>query len=176
MKKHSFILLVFLFIICTASKCKKETSNPNSDDGLPPATQTGANIFACKVNGKPWISGSDIYILAGGVSADTLFATGSIGDLTYFERLTLKINGHLSQGATYPIDNTGVNFLRLSTNKSCTGNLGTVINSSSVNGRILLTKLDTTHKIISGTFIGTIPVPNCDTFHITNGRFDIKYY
>lgn len=33
---------------------QRKKSNPNSDNGLPPATQTGQGIFACKVNGEPW--------------------------------------------------------------------------------------------------------------------------
>jgi hypothetical protein len=43
-------------------------------------------------------------------------------------------------------------------------------------GELALTKLDKINKIASGTFNCIIPIPNCDTLKVTDGRFDIKYY
>ena len=40
-----------LIVLCAAS-CKKDKQN---QDQLPPATQTGANTFACLINGKVFI-------------------------------------------------------------------------------------------------------------------------
>lgn len=65
MKPSIILSILCIAIISTASNCKKNTIDPNSDNGLPPVTQTGANIFACKVNGKPWISETSIYALGG---------------------------------------------------------------------------------------------------------------
>jgi hypothetical protein len=43
------------------------------------------------------------------------------------------------------------------------------------NGSLTLTKLDKSNHIISGNFSATIFKTGCDTIHITDGRFDMKY-
>lgn len=159
-----------------ASQCKKGTNTNSSDNayGLPNATQTGANIFACRVNGVNWISDNGILVMGGGISNDTLSATGSNGGVNYFERLVIQVLGGAVQGSQYQITPTSSNKLYLSTNRTCQG-IGSVTIYYAVEGIIVITKIDRTNKIISGTFNCKIPIPNCDTLNITDGRFDIRY-
>ncbi|HLS30810.1 MAG TPA: hypothetical protein VK021_08140 [Flavobacteriaceae bacterium] len=49
--KRLFLLVVL--ILCFA--CSKDDDNQS----LPPATQTGAGIFACYVDGKPYVTDSN---------------------------------------------------------------------------------------------------------------------
>lgn len=88
------VLLFFLLpAICILSfQCKK--SNPNSDNGLPPATQTGQGMFACRVNGLPWISDRGIYNIGGGLNNDTfdIFGTKKYND-GHIERLIIRLEG-----------------------------------------------------------------------------------
>ena len=49
--------LIILTLFATLSCCKKDDAN----DQLPPATQTGAGTFACKVNGQNFIDTSGGY-------------------------------------------------------------------------------------------------------------------
>jgi len=56
MKKPPFLTIFFSFILLTTC-CKKDDAN----DQLPPATQTGAGSFACKVNGQNFIDTSGGY-------------------------------------------------------------------------------------------------------------------
>lgn len=76
--KQTALLLMLAFTTLTASECKKPKPDPNSDNGLPPATQTGQGVFACKVNGQPWISERGLRNMGGGLHGDTLSAFGSM--------------------------------------------------------------------------------------------------
>jgi|GEM_PF-1181570 len=44
-------------------KCKKDDNL--DENGLPKATQTGAMLFACKVNGEKWVARRSIYDVGG---------------------------------------------------------------------------------------------------------------
>ncbi len=178
--KNTTLLLLLIILVTTSINCKKDTdSKPDNPYGLPNATRTGANTFAYLKNGVPQIAKSGIYTMAGNVTNDTLAISASSGDANYFERIGITIRGNLQEGMMYQIDNPapGYRIIGMSTNKNCLGYLGSnVINSYSTIGSVVLTKLDKTNKIISGTFNCKMPIPNCDTLNITEGRFDIKYY
>lgn len=162
----------------TASKCKKDQYNPYGDNGLPPATQDGRNIFACRVNGKPWISGTHMFDIGGGVG-DTLNVKGSNPkDGIYAERFYIQVNNLVSNVNTYRLNDTTKSFARYSTNQPCFDirngySLGI---GYSIDGQLNITRLDREKKIVSGTFSFIIPTQYCDTLHITDGRFDIKYF
>jgi hypothetical protein len=171
-------LLCYIFCLVTFftfSECKKEPVNPNTDDGLPPATQTGANIFACKIDGRSWISGTGIGIMNGHISNDTAWLTGADGDTNCFERISIRIDGgaNLSNSPFLIPSNSQASIL-FNANKSCEGLLGSaIINSYATQGKITITRIDSVNKVFSGIFECKVPMPNCDTLIITNGRFDI---
>ncbi len=178
MKTFKFILSVFLIItLFTFNQCKKcNTTDPAPDNpyGLPNATQTGANMFACRVNGNNWISKTDIYNLGAFVGSDTLSFGGSGGG-NYFNRLYFFIR-NASQGASYLLNDlqnrTGGVFITSTSNPCVNGTL----TSNSISGILSISKYDVPNNIISGNFNCTIPIPQCDTLKITDGRFDIKFH
>jgi len=146
---------------------------------LPLATQTGANIFACRVNGAAWISKTGSFNLGGGLTNDTLYVHGSNPEsASYYELFNIAIAGLVIGNNFYLLNDTSRYFAEFSTNKPC------FINSSgfgvgsgkSYNGQVSLTKVDTVQKILSGTFWFNIKTDFCDTLKITDGRFDIRYY
>jgi hypothetical protein len=52
--KISWVSLLCLLIAITINSCGKKTLPPTVDsDGLPFATQTGANTFGCLIDGMP---------------------------------------------------------------------------------------------------------------------------
>jgi len=179
MKPVSRLLTAFLFItMFSFNQCKKnrDAIPPDNPYGLPNATQTGANIFACRVNGVNWISKNGIVNMGGGVSNDTLSAHGKTGDNTYFDLIEFTIQGGAVQGGQYDFNITGGKKINFETSQSCNGHLGPVLQQVSASGAGVITKIDRINKIISGSFNCKMPVAGCDTLNITDGRFDINYY
>lgn len=176
MKATTILTFFTLFAVAACTSCKKNAEPaPDNPYGLPNATQSGANVFAYLNNGVPQIAKNSIYTMGGGVKNDTLYATGESGDANYFESLGLAISGGLKKDSIYPIY-AQKNVIKMVTNKSCLGYLGSnVITAFATSGSILPLKIDLQNKIISGTFNCKIPIANCDTVKITEGRFDIKY-
>jgi hypothetical protein len=165
---------ILLFIAFVFSQCKKEPVNPNTDDGLPPATQTGANIFACKVNGQNWISGKSSPDLGVSITSDTLAIKGTYHSIGV-ETIYLLIKENLQQDVAYDVNIN--NSITYTTTRLCNSGTINFYNYHSNEGQVKLSKLDRTNKIISGTFFFNIIRQNCgDTLRFTNGRFDIKYY
>jgi hypothetical protein len=175
MRIKTQITLFLLYFITTANECKK-TGPPKTDNGLPFPTQTGANIFACRVNGKNWIAETSIFHIRGGVSDDTLAVSADISD-NGFELISLIVKGNAIQGGMYSFSDTIKALAEFRTNKLCGIQTGAVYRYFSTTGEIGITKLDITNKILSGTFSFIAPRINCsDSLKITDGRFDIKYY
>ena len=55
MKNLKVFWLGVLALCCIFAACKKDKTNEDPEDQLPPATQTGTNTFGCLVNGKVYI-------------------------------------------------------------------------------------------------------------------------
>ncbi len=170
------------FITLTASECKKSKPDPNSDNGLPPATQEGKDVFACKVNGQPWISQRGLRNMGGGLHGDTLrvFGTMTLADES-IERFHLVLAGtYDSSKQFYQLNDTSnayIGYLKTG-GAPCfntTGGYSGVARKIS-GGQLTITKADPTTKIIAGTFNFTVPRDYCDTLKVTEGRFDIRYY
>jgi len=168
-----FFILVFS---CINIKCKKtNTPDPDNPYGLPNATQTGANTFACRINNTLWISRTGIYYMGAEINNDSLGITGSPKFENYFADLILEIKGDLQENKVYNLNST-TNLSTYISNSNCFGVSSNAISTKGVNGVIKLTRLDKSNKIVSGLFNFSIPIPNCDTLKVTDGRFDIKYY
>jgi len=192
MAKYFFYVALFI-LSATTVQCNKN----GVDAELPPETQTGAGTFACKINGVSWQykdpnyeflstkpktrwsfdpndMGGYFYIgalrYADGSNANDLIVLQ--GDsLKYFKEKTVNnFDGY----------NAGVKYINYDfKNGQCyeyrtTNALDTTKNYYS-SGKLTITKLDQTAKIISGNFYCTIKQNGCDTLKITDGRFDLKY-
>ena len=196
MFKHIFYA-VLLFISATTIQCTKTSTNPDDLNALPPETQTGAGTFACKINGVVWrykdpnyeflstkpktrwefdptCQNGNLYIggvqYLNGINEDNLLVISADSLLTYKERGANNI-GKFHFGMEYT--------LYSSNNSTCTDFSTTRLIDTSSNffssGKLIISKLDQTAKIISGTFYSTIKQSGCDTLKITEGRFDLKY-
>ena len=179
MKKIQTIPLAILLFICFCfAECHKDKSpEPDNPYGLPNATQTGAGVFACLINGQKFIAGSEpSYANGAQLRGDTLAIAGEPNNARYFEGIQFAIQGNLQQGQKYNIDSIST-IAVIGTDSTCLGISSNVVTSYSKSGMIQITKFDTISKIVSGVFNNCVfPISNCDTLYVTNGRFDYHYY
>ncbi len=186
-KQNFWVLILFCFL---SLHCKKTAV----DAELPPETQTGAGTFACLINGAVWqyknadnffttpktrwefdpsMYGGYLYIggirYVDGVNSTDLLSLVSDSLLFKKEKIINKPNLEF-----------GVRFIRNDSNvNECKDYSTAAINDTTRNfyssGKLTISKLDQTAKIIAGTFYCTIKQNGCDSLKITDGRFDIKY-
>jgi hypothetical protein len=184
MKQIQFVTISALLITCFCfAQCKKNNNTSTSDNpyGLPNATQNGTGIFACLINGQKFIAGyqdnpfahdyQNGYLFYG----DTLIITGEPKNGGYFQLIDFSINGNLHQGQIYNIDSVNVIAFYIS-DSTCQSISSSEVRSYSRTGTIELTRFDSANQIISGIFNCAFAIPNCDTLHVTDGRFDYHYY
>ncbi|MDJ1467129.1 hypothetical protein [Xanthocytophaga flava] len=168
-------IAIFLVTIVTSLlffSCEKEME-------LPPITQIGANTFGCRINGKAWVPEAgkpadynDILIYEfeeyrdSGVFQVRASNTKRGGYVALFSNVAGSVG-------TYPIsrtDSTHVTQVILGFGKCqyFSDEDATCV------GSITLTRVDYQAGILSGTFSYTISLPDCETIHVTDGRFDLK--
>lgn len=180
--KQTLLFLIITITICTlsCSSCKKETvTDPN---GLPTATQTGANTLGFLLNGQPWkpegFAGTSnlsidvdfgykngIFSIAAYqvISSNNItdFGIGIADSLNFVNApKTFKLGSNTLFGVYYSKDTCTYDYFS---------------NSIYRTGSLTITRLDKTARIISGTFYATLAKQGCDTVKITDGRFDMKY-
>ena len=178
------------------------------EDKLPAATQTGANTAGCIVDGLTWVPRQNGFLF-GGTSSPIIVHWGkvrggrhplslvlikNIDDVTHVHGET-----HLSlyppditQPGTFALDQPGnpsvVNgptaYADFHFNRSPTKQLRT---GPGAPGRLVVTRLETVARIVSGTFEFTpaevtsgltgngTPISGGKTARITEGRFDCKF-
>ncbi len=176
-------LLPPLFLIFTCfcfAQCKKHIHTPTPDNpyGLPNATQTGAGVFACRINGVNAIAKNDINSVGGWMSKnrDTL-SVGGIFRKVFFQQIAFgSLDKDREVKNVYPIEDSTTMYFLFSTDSTCRGGGANVINIHQATGTVVFTKIDTVKTIVSGTFSCRIPIPDCDTLNVTDGRFDITYH
>ncbi len=171
------ILVIMLF---TNSQCTKAPATPAADNpyGLPNATQTGANVFACRINGINQTAKNSIYSIGAWMSPndDTLNVFSRITG-NYFQSFTLgSIVKSRAINQSYSFENPAQTSFYYATDSTCIGVSSRVVEIFKAKGTIVYSKIDATNKIISGTFNCTLLVPGCDSIRVTDGRFDIKYH
>jgi len=187
--------MYFAFALSTSLiQCSKTTVDPN---GLPPETQTGAGTFACKINGVNWQYKDPYYELLStkpkiSWEFDKSYLGGylSIGALRYPDGknssdFIILVADSLNQANERKVNNSffsdfGVKYLNYVANNSLCENFSTYSSNDTTknyysSGKLTITKLDQSAKIIAGTFYCTIKQTGCDTLKITDGRFDLKY-
>ena len=187
MSKYIFYV-VLLLIFTTLMQCNK--------NGVSPETQTGAGIFTCKINGMPWTYRNPNYeFLSTKPVTNWEFDKSNMGGYLTISGLRYPDGINSSDFIFLQADSllilkekiidnfNGYNFGMvykdyLSTDTRCdeykTTSLYTSKNYLS-SGKLIITKLDQSAKIIAGTFYCTIYQTGCDTLKITDGRFDLKY-
>jgi hypothetical protein len=176
--KKSF---AFYFVIASVAllSCNKEVTE------LPPSTQTGANTFGCKVDGKFWVpAGFGIMPTAATVEVrflgtDILINARNFSSSpteTEFELRIKNVTGpgvySLNTTTTYP--NNAVSYGYYVHRKITPDNEW--MTSAEYPGTVTITKIDTVNLIVSGTFeFQAINLyNNPQPMSVTEGRFDVK--
>ena len=177
MKKNCLYILLLTAIFLS---CKKEVSE------LPPATQTGANTFGGKVDGKFWVP-AGFGIVPTAPILEARFTPDSslyINDRNFSSSPTetefeLFLKGVTAAG-NYLL-NTTVGYPSSSNNYGyfVKRNLtpeNEWITSSQYTGSVHITKIDALNQFISGTFSFTaINLYNTpQVMSVTEGRFDVR--
>ena len=178
--KISFAFCFFIISVFLCS-CKKEVTE------LPPATQSGANTFGCKIDGKYWvpagfgivstaaplearIAGSDLYINARNFSSSPTESEFEI----FIKGLTENGNANysLSTGASHPDYSNSYAYY---VHRKLTPD-NEWVTTSPYTGTVTITKIDSVNHFVSGTFsfqainLYNTPQP----ISVTEGRFDVK--
>jgi hypothetical protein len=151
---------------------------------LPPETQTGAGTFGCLINGNifkpkgdpfggPILSCAYQYINGGYYFQIKAFNKGGavnygVGIFTDSSRiqegLKLVLRNRNVQGEGYGL--YSISELQGLTN---------YITNTSDSGEVIIKKLDSINRIVSGTFWFDAINPSGEKVQIRSGRFDMKY-
>jgi len=168
---RTFYLLSFCLL--TMISCTKDSTPKDPVDTLPPITQTGEDTFACLINGKPFFSSSERF-------ASYVFNTLSIGgsrrdDFGLRSILIggLDIEGGVTEGS-FPLKN------RISDGYSAEYFIdgGLTLDAETTDedtGLLTITRFDLEEFIVSGTFEFTAINEQGEEYHITHGRFDLRF-
>jgi len=178
--KISFGLKIILALAMLFS-CKKELSE------LPPATQTGANTFGCKVDGQFWVpagfgivptaailearrsADGELYINARNFSSSPRETEFEF----YIKGVTAAGNYLLNTTTGYP--GRAVNYGYYVHRRFTPDNEW--ITSADYTGSVTITKIDTVSHFVSGRFsFNAINLYNSPKpLAVTEGRFDIRW-
>ena len=175
-----------LFIALLAA-CKKDTPPPPdppcTENGLPCLTTEGKNMFACLIDGEPWIAqapfsfGGPIPLYGEYNPQDgslTLQATREIDDQNVLEGIYVigkNIFG-LKNDSIRSNNPTPYGFINYE-QSDCSEYFHDTLKKGVLN----ILYYDTVNYIISGTFSMDLFNSDCvdSVMHITQGRFDLKY-
>ncbi|MFV0572243.1 MAG: hypothetical protein ACK5M1_07425 [Xanthomarina gelatinilytica] len=170
MKNILYILFAILIISCNKDDDNTET--------LPPATQTGAGIFACYVNGTSYIDTSGGYFNCFYQLIDGEYFFGIGGEdenHNIFRQVILSSNAsEIEENIQYNLNCNEPNNHYAEV--AFTGQLLDATTCNTNFGTMTITKLDFTNNIISGTFEFDIIHPNTgETIQVREGRFDTLF-
>jgi hypothetical protein len=168
-----YILCLILF---SSAECKKNNTPVVADNpyGLPNATQNGSDIFACRVNGQNRIAKTTSGSQGGYITKDSVSVGGAFGKAS-FENIALLVYGKVNLNTPYRLDDTVKTKFFYDSDSSCFGITADVVKVFKASGTVTFSRIDSVKRIISGTFLFNVPIPNCDTLYFTDGRFDINF-
>ena len=177
MKNSIYILLLTLVFI----SCKKDDEVPQPIDDLPPATQVGAVMLACKVNGVPyickgyeqvtsyyqWVNGGYGFVVTGRKEYNLMWQI-TIGN---------KGNAPIVEGKTYYLNSDNPGYYGGGKVEGGPDNyLETALTSGIYTGEMTITKFDLENEIVSGTFWFDIEDPwTGEKIEVREGRFDTHF-
>lgn len=174
-------LLIRLFlagILTVVAGCKKEQT-------LPEATQVGAGIFGCKVNGARWVA-EPTHVSGGPTNPPVEARLGRNGKLEIWAHRNSSNGGQSISFLLRGIRKAGAYPFQLTRTSSIIGGYSdgnaqyaiNYENDSLPKGELNLTRFDTVANVVAGTFnfkAGGITYsgpPSLVT--VTAGRFDVK--
>jgi hypothetical protein len=167
-----FLAAFFPILFCFATCLKGKVPPPDNPYGLPNATETGNDVFACRINGANYVSTGGLGYGAF-IQRDTVAARGGFKVGHNFYELEVGFIGNVQENISYSLADTVHTFCQFYTDSICHPVTTATFIYPRI-GSITLTKRDTVNQIISGIFEVQIPVPDCDTLNVTYGRFDMQ--
>jgi len=188
--KTKLPLYAALLLLTQCSKCKQDDPVPDPPKDplslLPPETQSGTGNIGCLINGKAYI-GTAPTLARGDWMSPTRFAIPLGGNLNGQRNaqgiaIVSALNGQLQDNQTFSIISAATPFPIFTPGKnqfiiSAGGDIPCYYSGNYVKtGQVELVKFDGYLRIASGRFAFTLYEPGgCDTLHVTNGRFDVKF-
>lgn len=185
MKKNTyFTSLAFLLLIIVA--CKEK--NPKPD--LPPATQTGENVFGCYVNGKPvktelytnFLTDEGVEFIDQTLNYNQLIITAITSKPKHKFRFSVQIENQKILGEHQVNVQTSPYGCDVSIYPNSGGTSDDYYTNSTLPAKLKITKytgnaaVGNVHgNILSGTFDMKMLNDEGDTLHLKEGRFDIMY-
>lgn len=180
-KAFSLALISVMWLMFMAAACRKAPPEPEPD--LPPETQTGAGTIGCYINDKPWwpkpyfvIGGTQFLEVSFNPLDDNRFyiqsvnkndSTGSYMSLTCKK---LKLGDNQIDTANQKQGGWSV-FEDYSFKNSCTT---FTVDTTKVR-TLLITRLDSINRIVSGTFEFTAYNKCGNILRFRQGRFDTNF-
>ena len=184
MKFKTILLVILSPVFLLNAKCKKDKPDPPAV--LPPITQEGKNTFGCKVNGEVWVP----YYKCGGTGNPCGEIAVDVYPLIIQNKLPVQIDINIGKrdkdnSQSYFQISTPINTGIFTIGDKVDSIAFKYVKPGSIeyreipgmdsNNNFIITKLDTTNKIISGTFEATLYASATDSVKITEGRFDLKF-
>lgn len=170
--------LLILTLILSLSCCKKDDDNLTPLDQLPPATQTGANIAGCLVEGEAvfpkgsnlifqlfYLDGKDFGLLISNEknNIDRVINVASFNEpLQVGQTYELAAYGEDSKFGEYVVQNPDFSKRQYQT-------------TSTITGELTITHHDFDSAILSGTFWFDAIDSEGNIVKVREGRFDGKY-
>lgn len=188
MKKLLYIPMLICSLLIVS--CEKNDDLPENDPGnyqtpLPAATTTGANIFACYVDGKAYIANNTNIVAYNqyyqgryGISIN-----GKWSNSDYISTISLESNTveEVQEGMTYQLGAVSSASSKLDYYAGAIffrnfGDSGTWVTTNEIQkGELKVTKHALFDRILSGTFWFDIKQPDGKIIEIRDGRFDVTY-
>jgi Family of unknown function (DUF6252) len=177
------ISFTFYFIVISAVlfSCKKEVTE------LPPATQSGANTFGCKIDGAFWVpAGFGIVPTAAKLEAriaggDLIINARNFSSSPTESEFEFYIKGLIAGGTGNYTLNTGASHPDYSNSYAYYVHRRVTpdnewVTSAPYTGTVTITKIDSVNHFVSGTFeFQAINLyNNPQPINVTEGRFDVK--
>lgn len=172
--------IAFTLALSSCSSCKKEEPQP---DPLPPESQSGRMIVACRINNKSWVvdqsktfPNKPILVDYDSSTKDFSIIVFKLLENNQTENLTIRLKNFDKIGE-YPTIATNNGYSSTGYYRDinkCTYELFS-------EGKVTITKFDKVNKIIAGRFEFYSPAKvignNCKSndLKITNGFFDVQY-
>ncbi|WP_430966773.1 hypothetical protein [Spongiimicrobium sp. 2-473A-2-J] len=179
-KRNPFlVLLSLLFLSIGCSDGQEGLKNPA--DTLPPPTRSGKQVFACLIDGKPFISDTTGL---GKPSAFYSFSDGAytldIGGSKYRKQPGISVG--IIADAVAALTETEYDLVTQGRGKFSAGYVlwgdgfpAPVGTRDKMPGKLIITRFDQDAQIISGTFEFILFSIDDSQIHVTDGRFDIIY-
>lgn len=180
------LLLVLLGLTQCHHGTPAPTPAPDPLSLLPPETQTGARTFGCLVNGQAYTTVTSIQSNGDWQNINDIFISGSTRKDAEFNgdsfSIGMLLHGTLQTGLTQTFKLVSTDILSNKIYNVFTASATSLTGPCDYRGKyiktgqVTLTKFDGVARIAAGRFAFTLYQPGgCDTLHVTNGRFDVKF-